>query len=106
MLTTDGITEAMDGSDEMFGRDRLKQSLLKNAKRTAQEILEGVLADVAAFCGGAPQKGRCDPGDRETELSGLGRRLYEPALSSAPRCLRVPGQKRGGYFFLEAGSAP
>jgi sigma-B regulation protein RsbU (phosphoserine phosphatase) len=56
VLTTDGITEAMDGSEAMFGRDRLKQSLLKNAKRSAQEILEGVLADVAAFCGGAPQK--------------------------------------------------
>jgi sigma-B regulation protein RsbU (phosphoserine phosphatase) len=55
VVTTDGITEAMDGNDDMFGRDRIKESLLKYAGCPAQQILEGVLADVAAFCGDTPQ---------------------------------------------------
>jgi sigma-B regulation protein RsbU (phosphoserine phosphatase) len=55
VVTTDGITEAMSGDDDMFGRDRLKESLLKYARCPAQGILEGVLADVAAFCGDTPQ---------------------------------------------------
>jgi len=54
-LTTDGVTEATDAGDEMFGQDRLKQSLLKHVQRSAQGILEGVLADALAFCGDAPQ---------------------------------------------------
>ena len=55
VVTTDGITEAMSGDDDMFGRDRLKESLLKYARCPAQGILEGVLADVTAFCGDTPQ---------------------------------------------------
>jgi phosphoserine phosphatase RsbU/P len=45
----------MNGSDELFGRERLKQSLLKYARCSAQGILDGVLADVAAFSGDTPQ---------------------------------------------------
>ncbi len=56
VVTTDGITEAMGCGDEMFGRDRLKDSILKYARRPAQGILKGLLADVAAFCGDTPQK--------------------------------------------------
>ena len=55
VVTTDGITEAMNGDQRLFGRDRLEQSLRKHARLPAQGILEGVLADVAAFCGDAPQ---------------------------------------------------
>jgi serine phosphatase RsbU (regulator of sigma subunit) len=54
-VTTDGITEAMDGSHAMFGRKRLKESLLRHAGCSAQGILDGVLADVATFSGGFPQ---------------------------------------------------
>ena len=56
VVTTDGITEAMGSGDEMFGRNRLKESILEYARRPAQGIMEGVLADVAAFCGDTPQK--------------------------------------------------
>ena len=54
-MTTDGVTEAIDGNGEQFGRDRLKQSLLRNAGRTARGIVDGVLADIAAFCGDTPR---------------------------------------------------
>jgi serine phosphatase RsbU (regulator of sigma subunit) len=55
VVTTDGITEAMNGSDDLFGRERLMESLLKYAQLSAQGILDGILADVAAFSGGYPQ---------------------------------------------------
>jgi phosphoserine phosphatase RsbU/P len=56
VVTTDGITEAMDGDLGFFGRDRLEKSLLRHARLPAQGILDGVLADVARFCGDAPQQ--------------------------------------------------
>jgi sigma-B regulation protein RsbU (phosphoserine phosphatase) len=54
-VVTDGITEAMDASEDMFGRDRLDTSLRKYAGCSAQGIVDGVLADVAAFRGDAVQ---------------------------------------------------
>jgi sigma-B regulation protein RsbU (phosphoserine phosphatase) len=55
-LCTDGITEAWSAEGEQFGRERLKQSLLRHAPRSAPEILEGVMRDVLDFRGAAPQK--------------------------------------------------
>ena len=54
-LCTDGITEAWSEGGEQFGRERLKLSLLRHASRPAAAILEGVLLDVLAFRGRAPQ---------------------------------------------------
>ena len=42
-LCTDGITEAWNDRREQFGRERLRQSLLRHASRPAPAILEGVL---------------------------------------------------------------
>jgi sigma-B regulation protein RsbU (phosphoserine phosphatase) len=55
-LCTDGITEAWNQSGEQFGRERLRQSLLRHACQHAPSILEGVLHDVLDFRGSAPQK--------------------------------------------------
>jgi serine phosphatase RsbU (regulator of sigma subunit) len=55
-LCTDGITEAWNESGEQFGRERLKQSLLRHASQDATSILENVLHDVLDFRGSAPQK--------------------------------------------------
>jgi sigma-B regulation protein RsbU (phosphoserine phosphatase) len=55
VVTTDGITEAMNSDHGLFGRNRLEQSLLRHRRLPAQGILEGVLADVAVVCGDAPQ---------------------------------------------------
>ena len=54
-LCTDGITEAWSEGGEQFGRERLKQSLLRHATRPASAIVEGILEDVFAFRAGAPQ---------------------------------------------------
>jgi serine phosphatase RsbU (regulator of sigma subunit) len=55
-LCTDGITEAWSESGEQFGRERLKDSLLRQAAQPANSILEGVMHDVLDFRGVAPQK--------------------------------------------------
>jgi sigma-B regulation protein RsbU (phosphoserine phosphatase) len=55
-LCTDGITEAWNDSGEQFGRERLKESLLRHASQSATSIREGVLHDVLVFRGPAPQK--------------------------------------------------
>jgi serine phosphatase RsbU (regulator of sigma subunit) len=55
-LCTDGITEAWNNSGERFGRERLKESLLRHASQPAASILEGVMHDVLDFRGPAPQK--------------------------------------------------
>lgn len=55
-ICTDGITEAWCESGEQFGRQRLKQSLLRHGRQSAAEILESVIRDVSEFRGSVPQK--------------------------------------------------
>jgi serine phosphatase RsbU (regulator of sigma subunit) len=55
-LCTDGITEAWNTTGEQFGRERLKQSLLRHASKNAEAMLEGVISDVADFRGQAAQR--------------------------------------------------
>jgi phosphoserine phosphatase RsbU/P len=55
-LCTDGVTEAWNDDGEQFGRERLKQSLLRHAPQDASAILEAVMCDVVNFRGPAPQK--------------------------------------------------
>ena len=55
-LCTDGITEAWNTEDEQFGRERLKQSLLRHASQDASAILECVMRDVSDFRGPNPRK--------------------------------------------------
>ena len=51
LLYTDGITEAMDAREELFGDERLKAALGAAYRRPAQEICEQILSKVAAFSG-------------------------------------------------------
>jgi len=46
---TDGIVESMDAKDDEYGSERLAASILKNRHRSAQEIVDLVLADVDEF---------------------------------------------------------
>ena len=52
---TDGVPEATNADEEMYGTDRLLAALNKIGDATPQEVLEGVHADVNAFVGDAPQ---------------------------------------------------
>jgi sigma-B regulation protein RsbU (phosphoserine phosphatase) len=54
-MFTDGVTEAFNGEDAMFGDDRLVAALATQAHAAVRDGLEGVLADLAHFTAGAPQ---------------------------------------------------
>ena len=54
-LYTDGVTEATDLNNELYGEDRLYAVLEKHKDATPQIICDEVKADVDAFVGEAPQ---------------------------------------------------
>lgn len=51
LLFTDGITEAMSSSGEMFGQERLTAALQKRGALEAEQIMLGILAEVDGFQG-------------------------------------------------------
>lgn len=54
-MFTDGVTEAFNTDDAMFGDERLVASLAAQGPATVRDGLDGVLADLARFTAGAPQ---------------------------------------------------
>ena len=54
-LYTDGVTEATNASDELFGEPRLEKALARLGDASAADICKGVKAEVDAFVGEAPQ---------------------------------------------------
>ena len=55
VMYSDGITEAMNGTNEMYGEERLLQFLQKNRAQTAKETADALVADVRSFVGSTPQ---------------------------------------------------
>ena len=56
-LFSDGIVEARaEGSDDLFGFERLEESLARHAGRGVEGLRDGVLADVARFTAHAPRE--------------------------------------------------
>ncbi len=54
-LYTDGVTEAQNASEELFGEERLLESLQRNGHLPLQQMLEAVRADIDTFAGDAEQ---------------------------------------------------
>lgn len=54
-LYTDGVTEAMNINNELYGENRLLEVLNKNAESGTHTICDAVKADVDSFVGEAPQ---------------------------------------------------
>jgi sigma-B regulation protein RsbU (phosphoserine phosphatase) len=54
-LFTDGITEAMDATGELFGEERLEAALRSLAGEPAGAMVREVIGAVRAFAGSAPQ---------------------------------------------------
>ena len=54
-LYTDGVTEATNGNNELFGNDRLVSALNIKADFTAKELLSCVKSEIDSFVGDAPQ---------------------------------------------------
>jgi serine phosphatase RsbU (regulator of sigma subunit) len=55
VLYTDGITEAINGSEEMFGDERFRAIILSSAGLPAAGIADAIQQEVARFCGNVPQ---------------------------------------------------
>ncbi len=51
---TDGITEAMNGSHQLFGEERLQAVIGDHATAGPQELIAAIVAAVQDFTGGAP----------------------------------------------------
>lgn len=52
---TDGVPEATNSNDELFGTDRMVESLNRNKDKSLKEILVNMKKDVDDFVGDAPQ---------------------------------------------------
>lgn len=52
---TDGVTEATNLHNELYGDERLEAILARNSDKTPQEILPAVKDDIDRFVGSAPQ---------------------------------------------------
>ncbi len=55
LLYTDGITEAQNAQEAFFDEDRLREFVRASLGRSAQDIQDGLIAEVDAFVGDAPQ---------------------------------------------------
>ena len=56
VVGTDGIREAQNVEGEMFGSDRLRESIRKHAAESAETIQNGIIEDLKTFQGEAPQE--------------------------------------------------
>ncbi len=56
VIGTDGIWEARDPEDRMYGHKRLEQELMACREASAEEIYEAIIASVITFCAGRPPK--------------------------------------------------
>ncbi len=52
---TDGVPEATNSDNELFGTDRLLEALNESSNATAEEVLETVNRHIGMFVGSAPQ---------------------------------------------------
>jgi len=55
LLYTDGVTEAMNGAQTLYGTERLAAVLAAVRPESAQSVIDAVTADVHAFAAGAEQ---------------------------------------------------
>lgn len=58
VLYTDGVTEAFDGDDRLFGEERLSCAVHRLSSAPAQEIANGIAADLDEFAPGDPSDDR------------------------------------------------
>ena len=52
-LSTDGIWEAFNQKDEMFGKERIYNNIRKNSSLSADEIIDIMIASLKSFQQGA-----------------------------------------------------
>jgi len=55
VLYTDGVTDAQDEHEAFFGEERVFECAQANLGRSAQDVRDGLIAEVQEFVGDAPQ---------------------------------------------------
>lgn len=55
VLYTDGVTEAFNEQEDLFGEERLLDAIKANSHLSAQELLDKIVAEVMSFAGEAEQ---------------------------------------------------
>jgi serine phosphatase RsbU (regulator of sigma subunit) len=60
VLYTDGITEAQSEQEDLYGEDRLLETVRANLGRPARDIQDAIMTDVCRFVGDAPNPQRDD----------------------------------------------
>lgn len=55
VIGTDGIWEARNAQDELFGKDRLRETIRAHAAKDAEGLASAIIEAVVAFRAGAPQ---------------------------------------------------
>ena len=55
VLYTDGVTEAMNGGQTLYGTERLAAALAKASPESARSVIDAITEDVRAFAAGAEQ---------------------------------------------------
>ncbi len=55
LLYTDGVTEAMNKDDELFGEERLETVVAAHTQERPEALIKAVRNEVAAFAAGAEQ---------------------------------------------------
>ncbi len=55
ILYTDGVTEAMNQREEMFGEERLNNIVGAGVDLSAQDLMQKILDQISSFCGNQPQ---------------------------------------------------
>jgi sigma-B regulation protein RsbU (phosphoserine phosphatase) len=54
-MYTDGVTEAVNADNQMFGEERLERLIRENVSFSAEEIKQRILDEVLSFTAGLPQ---------------------------------------------------
>ena len=55
VLYSDGITEAEDANEELFGEERLEKIILENREKSAPYIKDCILNALSVHCSGTAQ---------------------------------------------------
>jgi sigma-B regulation protein RsbU (phosphoserine phosphatase) len=55
VMTTDGVMETHNERSELFGRERFKEIISRNASQDAEEVLKAIVESVEKFRGEASQ---------------------------------------------------
>jgi sigma-B regulation protein RsbU (phosphoserine phosphatase) len=55
ILYTDGVTEAMNAKDELFGEERLRNIISQNCSLSSDAITKKILEEIVWFSSGEPQ---------------------------------------------------